>query len=449
MRHRNAISILLLLIGGCDSQKKAQKAYANLLTSRFHSIAQTKDFSDDKCLLLVSALVSPVPVVDTTKPNPKTAFDLQGQGQKQLLSVFAEKDKDAQKRINDELNLKFQTPPDDSQNIDLSQPAFSIVLSVNPKDFYQNLTTVWSPGDRIQSLKISIVLSPETQKIVEFKTWDKLLTQYATYNAASVSYTKSKALNIAPSVSIAGSTFSIGSYNLTNGYAVGDTAKYPIVIMTGTLKPDSIAIQQDGSPTISLFGNTTITITPDFKYTIPTELFDFDGLTGDNGVIQEPAKVKLKRSKVMYPSLLGKTTTATLKLDYEIRHVINNAATIEEGDDDIQFYTGHKEWSINPLFKCEDITPVLRTIQNDGNIVGLYDDITGYYYEINLKSYHSAEAFYSWLMATAPKTADFIKIGDYKITASMDQVAKKPTFLNSNTFVKNKLVLHTDHSACP
>ena len=219
--------------------------------------------------------------------------------------------------------------------------------------------------------------------------------------------------------------------------------------MTGTLKPDMISIRQDGSPTLSLFGNTTITIIPDFKYTIATELFDFDGLTGDNGVIQEPAKVKLKRCKVLYPQIPAAGTTATLKLDYEIRHVINNAGTIEEGDDDIQFYTGHKEWPVSPLFKCEDLTPVLRTIQNNGNILGLYDEITEAYYEINLKSYHAAEAFYSWLMATVPKTADCIKIGDYKITASMDQVEKKPTFLNNKTFVKNKFVLHTDHSACP
>ena len=426
------IAILLLLVGmySCKGPKGAQ-GKPEALTNRYRTISASQDYSDDAALVDVKALVQLRKTPDTIKDMTKTVFDLKGAGQKELFSIFAQKDSAAQARLQSLLSQTFDKPESDP-DVDDMHPTLSIILSVELKNFFQNLTKLWSLGDRIQNLRIAISLPDESKKWMEFNSWDKVQTQYANYTAAGVSYSKSKAWNISPSVGIAGNTFSLGSYTIANDDSSADSLKYAVVIMTGVLTPDSVSIQEEGSPLQSLIGNTTLLVKPTFKYTIASPRFEFTGLRDEKGVFQAPAKVKVKEHLVVYPQVPKEGILANLELYYQVRHIIHNEETIAEGDDDIQFYTGHKVSPIH-ILKWDAVNPMVWGIELDNTYrLGFWDETVGEFYELNFDSYSAVSDFERWLLQILPKAEGGIKIENYKL-AGYDFLKKAPVFLNNKS----------------
>lgn len=425
----------------CNCQKKAQNT-PNVLINRYNSLSPVSpDFPDAQSLLDVKALVSIQQPVDTTRKMTFTPFDLKGQGQNEILAIFAQKDTAAQQRVLALLNQKFPSPTPPS-NEDNTQQLISIILSTALKGFFQDLGPNWSAGDRIQRLRITIELKEESKEFLEFKSWDKVQTQYATYNAAGVSYSASKTWNIAPSVGIAGATFSLGSYNTASGDSAGDSLRYSVVLMTGTLTKDSLSIQEEGNPSQSLFGNTTLLVQPAFKHTEASPRFEFTGLQNDKGIYQEPTKVKVKEHLVFYPQVLPAGIGANLHFYYEIRHILKNAETIPEGDDDIQILTGHATTSIT-LVKREDVSPVVWRLHFMGSNLMFRDTLTKAPFEINFSSYPAAEDFFKWLFERAPLAEQSIKIANYEVIWTDDQNRTAP--LNRHNFTRDSLFVRAAH----
>ena len=426
------IAVLLLLVGGysCNGPKRAQ-GKPGALANRYRKIAASQDYSGDAALVDVKALVQVRRAPDTVKDNTKTVFDLKGAGQKELFSIFAQKDSAAQERLQTLLNQSFNKPESDP-DVDEMHPALSIILSVELKDFFQDLTKLWSLGDRIHYLRVAISLPDESRKWMEFDSWDKVQTQYANYTAAGVSYSKSKSWNISPSVGIAGNTFSLGSYTFANNDSAADSLKYAVVLMTCTLTPDSLSVQEEGSPLQSLIGNTTLLVKPTFKYATPSPRVEFKGLRDEKGSFQMPAQVKFKEYLVVYPQLPKEGILANLELYYQVRHIIHNSETIAEGDDDIQYYTGHKVSPIH-ILKWDAVSPIVWGIELDNTYrLGFWDEAAGEFHEINFDSYRAANNFHEWLLQILPKTAGPIKMENYKL-AGYDFLKKAPIFLNSRS----------------
>jgi len=426
------IAVLLLLVGGysCKGPKGAQ-GKPEALTNRYRSISASQDYSGDAALVDVKALVQVRRTPDTVKDETRTVFDLKGAGQKELFSIFAQKDSAAQARLQSLLGQSFDKPESDP-DVDEMHPTLSIILSVELKDFFQNLTKLWTVGDRIQNLRIAISLPDESKKWMEFNSWDKVQTLYANYTAAGVSYSRSKAWNISPSVGIAGNTFSLGSYTIANDDSAADSLKYAVVVMTGILTPDSVSIQEEGSPLQSLIGNTTLLVKPTFKYATASPRFEFKGLRDEKGAFQAPASVKFKEHLVVYPQLPKEGILANLELYYQVRHIIHNEETIAEGDDDIQYYTGHKVSPIH-ILKWDAVNPMVWGIELENTYrLGFWDEAAGEFYELNFDTYSAAHEFETWLLQILPKTAWPIKMENYKL-AAYDFLKKAPIFLNSKS----------------
>jgi hypothetical protein len=430
MRKIPLFGALIFFIAGCGTAKNMQTP----LTFRYQNLQPTKTFDATNALIDIKVQPSRLEAVDTSKTSGKTLFDLHGAGQAAVLGSV-EKSAEVQKKVLKLLNKQFQAPPGPVDK-DLSKQTYTINLSIGAKDFFKNLTTTWSLADRLDWLDLQMNIPDSQQKFVRFRTWDKIATQYASYTVAGISYERDHDLTINPSIPVGAGSFSVGSYEAKNDVTTGDSIRRPIVRMTGTLQAHTLDLEQNGSPEISLFGNTFLTIQFSFPQTEKQDIFFFDGFRDDDGKFQDVTKLSVQSYTVTYPQLLA-DIPIDLTANYRIRHVNGESArTYEESDDDVTYYAGNYTMNIPAFIKKKDVQPETWSIQSNTLYFGLLDPVSELYYPLAFDSYSAALEFEKWARVMGRRADNVNVVGDYKIVVSS---VKNPdrslsyVFLNKHT----------------
>jgi hypothetical protein len=386
---------------------------------RYRTISKTQISKDS--LVEVSTMV--LPAGESAKPG-KTAFDFSDKGQEAYIQALEKMAKDQFADFRTMLNKKILFPAEDKNPVDLKSVKKHVVFSVSEKDFYGSIPEIISLGDRIEKLKITVVLPSDA--IVKFTDWDMFNTKFGTFNIGTRSSTLTKEFNINPSIPIYGgaANLSLGSYGRKRETSISDTLKKRYVSLTGILKDDRFILEQTGTPQIDLAGNFGLDLVISLKSLQnglnPGSYYSVDDLRDDKGKFNAPKSVTFSRSRYNFISA-NNDIKASLVCNYVVRHINGKGAnTFAEEDDDIIYYLG-KFTSEITLLEKSDVKPHLYYLFLDDSALQILNTTLNKHEDLAFQTEGEAMDFLEWLVVTyntlhvAPNPLE-INFQDYKIT---------------------------------
>jgi hypothetical protein len=343
----------------------------------------------------VTSSLNPDPV-DTTKP--RTIMNLQGQGQRELISQYSKLYKKPSD-FKDALNTIYFKKKDDGSPTDFSNKSITVTISVT-KVLPATITAKdLALGDRLEMITMNFSLDDSLQGVY-FKSWDHFKTQYGRFFIGSRSFTGNQDLTISPSVTLANTAaFSAGSYASNSQYTEQDTLSQQVVVSNGILNDKSFLIDQTGTPKTSLMGNSILNITIGSKTPVRGTFFSFDTLfNGPKIVSPDKIKVSLKNYIIADNS---KDITGTLRCNYRYRHITGGDRTYGESDDTVQYKYGTITVPNVKLIEKKNLKPRYWYIQNtiDKKNLEIKDLFNASLnnYDLAFGSYDEAEDFIAWL----------------------------------------------------
>lgn len=381
--------IILLILEGCKTP-----AQTSSFSKRYKSLQSSEKIDDDKSLVEISLDILPKNIDD--KDSPKTIYDLKGQGQKALIDQYGSKTKEADK-LKDLINQKYLIAEKDKV-LNLTIKDLTLQFSVAEKEFYHHLATSLAVGDRIEHLKIIVTIDTPFHKFLRFTNWNRFTTQFGEFNISSLSFTTSKEIIVNPSIPVAGSSLSLGSYDRKKELTETDSLKREYILFNGTLHDNYFTIEQTGTPEKNLAGNSAVDLSVKFSNIDELEFFSFDKLSDESKIIlNDPDQVKMEATFTEYPQLIS-DITATLTFQYEIRHIISGDETYSEGDDVVKYYYGSHSQKVEKFIGMESLKPKSWGIQFDKkNYITVKRIIDDKPQELAFSSYEDAKSFLEWL----------------------------------------------------
>jgi hypothetical protein len=373
------------------------------LEGRYKKLLNPAAMDNGKAPISVNVVssINPDPA-DTTKP--KTIMNLQGQGQRELISEYAKIYKKPGD-FKDALNTVYFKKKDDGGLADFSSKSISITISV-AKIWPQALTAAdLALGDRLEMITMKFKLDDSLQGVY-FKSWDRFKTQYGRFFIGSRSFTGNQELNINPSITLANAAaLSLGNYDTKSQYTEQDTLSQQVIVSNGVLNEKDFMVDQTGTPKTSLLGNTILNITIGTKTPVPGTFFSFDTLFAGSKIAAS-SKVKMTLKKYLV-SDNSKPITGTLTCAYRYRHITNGDRTYGESDDTVQYEYGTITQPVK-LVEEKDLMPKYWYIHDSINNVNLeVKDILNTSvknYDLDFASNDEAVDFLGWLihMTTPP-----------------------------------------------
>jgi hypothetical protein len=425
---KGSLYILLFGVSGCSFLKI--NTHPTPLTQRYDTMLLAKEYDEDNSVITVATDVVPSVLLDTSRDNAKTIFDLQSNGQKALIEAYDKKDvDDGQKRLKALLNEKYQAKKTGS-NAPVTKD-YTIVFSTAMKDFYNQITKSLSEADRIAKLRFTVTIPDDYKDSVKFVKWDKFATQFAQFNIGGVSFNSVKGATLSPSIGLFGSAAtSLGSIVGTNTYQENDSLQQRFVLLNGVLTSDKLVLDQTGTPQIDLQGNTTINVTVAFTDVATMYYFAFDGFQNEKGMYQTPDKISVKKSAAYYPQPKN-DIKLKLSVDYVLRHVTKGDKTFTESDDAVSYYWGNFHPKIPKFINFKELKPKAWYLYNKKIPLLIRDPLTGQDFPLLFASFDEGSDFLDWLLYTVHNmTGTKITIGKYDLITTLPD--------NTQTTLNNK-----------
>jgi hypothetical protein len=315
-------------------------------------------------------------------------------------------------------------------------------------------------GDRLSNLEIELDLSQNSP--VEFNSWDKFVTDWATVDLGKI--TSSQQWSATASANLSTNNKFIGSDKTTstgvaankNGKAdinqtensnsltdyaeknnsselsttigpstnINFTDKYETSLnlllsrmkLSGTLARKSIILRQEGAFGLDLSGNTSVSV--DFihtgEYAAPIFVYKFSKFYDDKGDIVPAGNLQPKKTMWIFPNITA-DITGSIKYKYLYRHVkIHSARHLPEARQNVKFFYGEVGYkkdvpavqaeSIN-LVSQEDFKPVTFKIGYGTTATFLSWGEKGN--DINFESAKDAASFLEWILQTAASSKQY------------------------------------------
>lgn len=421
---------------------------------RYKSIEKTTaDTSSLVSIDLFGTKVDPAKEDD----NSKSLWELQAEGQAELIKVIDKRNADDEKFIAG-LNNKYLRAKE-KITTDYTAKDVRLVFSISKKRDYSQIAAKspsYTLGDRIEYLKFNITV-PDSLNL-NFIKWNKFSTEYVTIDVADVTFNQS--LEATASTGIAssiGTEKTVDDVKSTTSNSVNPSVnakgtiskaetqkvRFRYLSLNGKISDKSISIEQEGMREIDLAGNVIADINLKFDENTET-LTTVEGYKTPAGVYNTPDQIKVLLNGVTVPVLSGlpELIDATLSYEYVYRHISKGAKTFYEWDDEVEYISGHDQKSIH-LFKKKDYLPGFCNIAqigqdalpaNQRTRVAIIDNISGDTYEMIFPSLAAAQDFRNWLIKYTVAPADMNKpiiIGTYKLllrSGGLDADLTKHTF---------------------
>jgi len=293
--------------------------------------------------------------------SSKNLWDLQNEGQKQLLDILTQRYKDNDKFI-DILNNQYLS--DDGGGggaVDYVRKNVRIVFSISrwhPYGLMLGKRDGFSPADRIEYLKYRLTLD-DSNSTIKFTSWNRYGTAYGSINIADVNFQQSLSTSAGAGSAAGIITGGSGSGALVSCSASKSEAQkvsYRYIQLNGSISNKSLQLESEGTREVDLAGNVTADVTMEFD-AFPEVLYSLSKAKNDSGIFLQPGEVHLSETVALVP----KETTihnirAMLTYDYAYRHVEKGGKTFYEWDDKVKYVTGTVSKEVT-LMKAKDILP--------------------------------------------------------------------------------------------
>ena len=411
--------LAITLISGCCSSKHAAKT----IPDRYKSLIGYEPRSNDSALVKIATEIAPVPAASNAPKPKKTLFDLTPKGQAEMEELTAKKDPKIDSALEALANMTFQDTKQDESIIDLTSQNRQITFDVS-EEMSSLVSRTLSPADRIERLDISMTLDETASKEEKFDGWSQLTTKYGQYNIGGISFGRSTAATLNPSVTIGTVTASVGSLSKTDSFQQSDSLIQQYVSLSGHLTEKGFVLEMNSVPTTTLLGRTSLTVSMKAKGIVLRYIYSFSNLFDDKADATKQEKVTVKSTTYLLPQLIEDALNANLSCNYLIRHVATGDDTYFEGDDAVKYYYGHFSQPVTALIVKDEVWPkawVIRrgtdTILANNPIIKIENMITGEKPELTFIHYLDAILFMRWLQhpVQSPIPADGIRIGAYRI----------------------------------
>ncbi|MCK4745981.1 MAG: hypothetical protein KAT15_03060, partial [Bacteroidales bacterium] len=245
-------SILLVIASGCTSVKRFKSA--------------TYKGQDDS--LVDMALFGARLDAPGVEMKGRNLWDLSASAQTQLIQILDGRYPDNEQftgAMNQEYLVKGTDPV-----MDYTTSNLRMVFTISRKNDFSSIkegTGRFSPADRIEHLKFTLEVSPESN--LHFTGWNRYTTEYGEIEIADVSFSRSLALETEYSDETAGGKAQ-GSFSRSEDQAV--RSRY--LKLNGSISGRKLEIEEEGTREIDLTGNVIADVSLEFdgfpeRITIP------------------------------------------------------------------------------------------------------------------------------------------------------------------------------------
>ena len=436
MRPARVVVVLLcaLVVVGCPGLRpKLTKHYEKVTFEPALGQSPTPGNAD---LVSVTAFVSSV----RKKKATRTVFDLESRAQAAYVERVADylKDTKSPSQLAAALGAPIAPSPKASVELDRSLRQKQVVLSVE--------TGTMRPASRLMQTTATISL----QGAAKFRSWNRLATEYGTVDLGALTFSQDNKFTLAAELAAP-------QVKELSGLQAGAEVNRSLVevqqlsrryrVISGTLKEGEARLTRVGVPGIDLSGNTVVDLNLEVV-SDTTAVYRFASLfTGGNANPGDKVKVRLQR--IRYARDACTPITATVRLDYLLRHVEEGHETHIESDDVVVIrrrFAGHSSYdSTNktatfapfefvPAQELEESVFVLRD-HSTREVVEI-DTVTKPV-TVNFDSHAEAEQFLLWLKAKKGDSVQSLDLylGGVKIdsTANLDNLRADEHSLNAGS----------------
>lgn len=370
--------LLLFLCNGCTSVKRFKSATYK---------------SQDNTLVDMDLFGSRLTMDGTESPD-RNLWELSASAQTQMIQILNERYPDNGQFIRS-LSNEYLTN-EDVASLDLTGKKLKMVFTISKKRDYKVLNNAsgrFSPADRIEYLKFSLEI-PEKYNL-QFKEWNRYVTEYGEIEIADVSFSRSFDLDVDGSWVTKSDVGGKGSLSRSEDQEV--RSRY--LKLNGSISDHKIGVEEEGTREIDLTGNVIADVSLEFKgfperLTIPL----FTGESRDGAIGATVAALRFVDVLVPRMKDAPDTIHAVLQMDYIYRHVQSGWKTYQEWDDKVEYYSGTVTKEI-ALFTKRDYIPNFYGIgtEIDGKTMIKVRTGTGTDYPLQFKDYPDASGFLEWL----------------------------------------------------
>ncbi|MFN8211563.1 MAG: hypothetical protein U0T33_11450 [Bacteroidales bacterium] len=407
MKTSNRLIVILVLFPLCSCTT----------LKRYSTIEGPFPRNDLATIDLFSSRIIQVP----SQKEGKTLWDLSAEAQSQFIKILNTRLPHNGMFFNS-FNTRYLTVDDEAEYV-YTDHELRLVFSVGRNRYAKGVT----PADRLEYIKIRLSLPGDS--VLSFRYWDLFSTEYATINIGDVSFTKTIEL----SSSVKGSEKIVdNTTEKSAGLSASFTGKedqkvsYRYLKMNGSMKKNSITMEEEGTRECDLAGNIITQVKLSFgKYPLTT--VSMISLLDSNGKFNQPAAVIPVYSTASVPLMknIRDTIFGLLELDYLFRNVKKGENTFAEWDDAVTMYSGSVSSKV-PLFTSDDYLPSFYCISASGSdnlLSAKRGDLETC--ELIFRSYREARDFLAWtgsrvLAAENPGKAVHLANSDQVVISGRD-----------------------------
>jgi hypothetical protein len=352
----------------------------------------------------------------------KSLWDLSPSAQTQMIQILHERYPDNSAFLL-AMNRKYLLG--DSPAPDFTSRNLRMVFTISKQQDHSSFGKAgshFSPADRIESLKFSLELPPESG--LRFREWNRYATEYGDLELAEVSFSRSLEVETQASGEVAKGSLK-GSLDRREEQEIRSRT----LVLNGSISDHRLEIREEGTREIDLAGNVIADVALEFKQyperlTIP--LFS-SGADSPPGAVPlatgaAPRVTALGFVTVMVPRMeeAPERLVGKLELEYIYRHVESGWKTFQEWDDRVAWYKGRVVKEVT-LFEKQDYVPAFSCIGTDtGRTVALRVRLPGgQEFPLHFSDPATAAGFLDWLIrgsGAAGGTGDEpVQIGDHRL----------------------------------
>ncbi len=407
MKNSIKIILLVLLAWSCSELKRFKTA-------------EIVDAPAGHSYVSVSLFSTGVENGEAKKSGEKTAWDLQGEGQAELIKAYSNAAVDKDKLSEALKQTYFEDAT--TERPDFTKKNVRIILSVAKNRDYTKKFDLYTPADRIDYLNLKLKITPGAGGFPKFIKWNRFETKFDTIKIADVSFERTLDTKLGLKAGNEASKNSAGlDIGATNKRTVAEAIRYRYVSLNGVLKPDLLQLEEEGNREIDLNDNITLDVTIEFEKT-PDNFVAFKNLFDAKGKANKPDDAGINIIYFNMPDFTDNTSlTADIDFDYIFRHVLDEGLkTFPEYDDHVALINGKGHTSGVVLLSADEIKPKRWKIAATGggatDIIKIFNANMGPL-DIQFSDYYAAADFIRWLKTyPAAHDTDVLEVGGFNLS---------------------------------
>jgi|tagenome__1003787_1003787.scaffolds.fasta_scaffold20966582_1 hypothetical protein len=281
-----------------------------------------------------------------------------------------------------------------------------------------------NPADRFDNTRVTVKLSDDSSTGVRFKSWDKVETEYTTFDLGTIKSGQKTTVGAEAAIQAPDIIAEIPEVSLSGSRERSleeqVTLKGRAEILTVSVMSQKAVVHRQGISGIDLTGQTFLGVElAPIAGSRMGYIFSADGFYDSNGKVANPAAVKIgvQRTKfIPNPSDIRADVTLT----YVTRHVISGDTTLIEGDDQAQYIERNLPVQNVVLVPAMDLgIRRFGLVASPGNKFGpLFVRTSGWAEEpFCFGSYEEADNVRAYLQTTRATTLAKYTLGFMKTTA--------------------------------